>query len=189
MPPKTRTWYDWPRWRIPRRSFARGRRRVVDTAMRRAYGRKHGQRHRQRSSGRAQERSCESPYSTGSAQVFCLVRRQGLEPRTRGLRAQSSPIRCTSTSDDSLRRRRPAGIVGRGATPVAGQPYGQQVHNGRILRAHRRPVLPTRCSAPEAAAVDAEEPAGLHVVGVANVRADDQRGVERRVVDRSCSGR
>jgi hypothetical protein len=30
---------------------------------------------------------------------------------------------------------------------------------------------------------------GLYVLAVANVRVDDQRGVERRVVDRSCSGR
>jgi len=40
-----------------------------------------------------------------------------------------------------------------------------------------------------AVAVDAEVPAGLYVLAVANVRVDDQRGGQRRVIDRSCSGR
>lgn len=33
MPPKTRTWYDWPRWRMPRTSLEWARRgAVVDAA-------------------------------------------------------------------------------------------------------------------------------------------------------------
>jgi hypothetical protein len=89
MPPKTRTWYDWPRWRMPRRSFARGRRELVGAAMRRAYG-------RNMDSGMDKDRPAEPKkdlvrlQNARSHGVSCLVRRQGLEPRTRGLRVRCS---------------------------------------------------------------------------------------------------
>jgi hypothetical protein len=64
------------------------------------------------------------------------VRRQGLEPRTRGSRGQRSRIRSTTTSDSAVMRNAAEKQRRQDSTPVAGQPYGQQLEpRTRGLRA------------------------------------------------------
>src|SRR5690349_5044256 len=68
-----------------------------------------------RSSTDQSTRDTQTISLAANLQVTALlrVRRQGLEPRTRGLRGQSSPIRRTTTCDHGSPRRRRTGTAGR----------------------------------------------------------------------------
>jgi hypothetical protein len=87
-PPYTRTWYEPPRRRMPWRSFARPRRAVLVAAMKAAYDRlltNHWTAIAQRSRSLSLKRG-----NALLTQGVHRVRRQGLEPRTRGLRVRCS---------------------------------------------------------------------------------------------------
>jgi hypothetical protein len=66
-----------------------------------------------------------------SDQVLCLVRRQGLEPRTRGTRGQSSPTRGRTICDFACPLEAAGWRHRHNWTVVAGQIGGQQVHCGQ----------------------------------------------------------
>jgi hypothetical protein len=66
------------------------------------------------------------------------VRRQGLEPRTRGLRGQSSPLRSTTTCDSTGLQSPRLELIRRCGTPIAGHGHGRQVHCGRKTRRQAR---------------------------------------------------
>jgi hypothetical protein len=78
------------------------------------------------------------------ARIRAGVRRQGLEPRTRGLRGQSSPIRWTTTCDSTSPQGPRVDLLGQGATPLAGHGHGRLVHCGQKPMEHRACTRPRR---------------------------------------------
>jgi hypothetical protein len=123
-----------------------------------------------RSSTEQSTRDIQTILLAANLEVTALlrVRRQGLEPRTRGLRGQSSPLRSTTTCDPTSSQGPRIELHGHCATAVAGHGHGHPVHYGRredglYVRANSGGTAPRRAPCASAPFARRRRPAQLQL--------------------------